>query len=80
MPILSVTVEAVTAIGTFAPECEECEGSGIITYLHGPCEHTRECDTCHGAGRSLPCPACTDGTNHNTGDACVTCEGFAVLT
>ncbi|MFE3185517.1 hypothetical protein ACFXKR_32265 [Streptomyces violascens] len=80
MPTFTSPVEAVTVTGTFAPECGECEGSGTIIYLHGPHARTRECDTCHGTGRCLPCPACADGTNSVTGDTCTTCDGFAALT
>lgn len=72
-------VEAST-LGATAPECEDCEGSGTVTYLHGPYAHTRECDTCRGTGRCFPCPACTDGTSPATGEACTTCDGFAALT
>jgi DnaJ-class molecular chaperone len=80
MPTLFTPVEATTVTGTFAPECEDCEGSGITTYLHGPYVRTRECDTCHGTGRYLLCPACADGVSPTTGDTCTTCDGFAALT
>ncbi|GGX36297.1 hypothetical protein [Streptomyces noursei] len=80
MPSTLTTVEAITTLGTPAPECNECEGTGTTTYLHGPHEHTRECNACHGAGHRLSCPACTDGTNPGTGDTCTLCDGFAILT
>ncbi|MFF4605193.1 hypothetical protein ACFY12_20975 [Streptomyces sp. NPDC001339] len=72
-------IEAAPILGVNAPECDDCEGSGTVTYLLGPYEHTRECDTCHGAGHCLPCPTCTDGADPITGDTCATCDGFAVL-
>ncbi|WP_411129726.1 hypothetical protein [Streptomyces sp. x-19] len=80
MLVILNTVEAVTVLGAPAPECGECEGSGAVTHPHGPHEHSRECDACHGAGYRLACPACTDGTNTSTGDTCTTCDGFAILT
>lgn len=74
------TVEAVTILGVTAPECDGCEGSGTMTYLLGPYEHTRECEACLGVGRRLPCPTCADGTDPATEDTCTTCEGFTFLT
>ncbi|MEV0445517.1 hypothetical protein AB0I84_08860 [Streptomyces spectabilis] len=71
-------VDAYEALGIPAPECDACEGSGTATFHLGPHEHSRECDQCHGIGRHLPCPHCTDGTDPS-GDTCQTCDGFASL-
>lgn len=73
-------VDAFDALDVLAPECGECEGSGLVTYHHGPYERTRECEHCHGTGRHLPCPHCTDGTHPQSGDTCPTCDGYAALT
>ncbi|WP_159053449.1 hypothetical protein [Streptomyces regalis] len=70
-------IDAYETLGTVAPECGECEGTGMVTYFHGPYERERECDRCHGLGRHLPCPHCTDGTQPDTGGTCATCDGYA---
>ncbi len=62
---MSVTVSPVhcyDALGFDAPECRDCEGTGVATYLRGPYLEQRECEDCLGAGRRLTCPDCTDGT------------------
>lgn len=70
-------IEAAATLGVPAPECEACEGTGTVIYLHGPYERARECDSCHGAGRCLPCPHCTLGVTPGTEDTCPTCDGYA---
>ncbi|MEU7576795.1 hypothetical protein AB0B50_04235 [Streptomyces sp. NPDC041068] len=78
MPTTTTIVDAYEALGALAPECGMCEGSGMVTFLLGPYEHSRECDQCHGVGRYLACPHCTDGVAPS-GDTCRTCEGFTAL-
>ncbi|MEN8656304.1 hypothetical protein ABCR94_38470 [Streptomyces sp. 21So2-11] len=72
-------IDAYKALGIAAPACDDCEGAGMVTYYHGPYEHQRDCDRCHGIGRSLPCPHCTDGTHAGTDETCATCDGYASL-
>lgn len=79
MSVTPIAVDAYEVLGVTAPECDECEGSGVVTYCHGPHERERECDHCHGFGRRLPCPHCIDGTQSGTGDTCPTCGGYASL-
>ncbi|WP_433547196.1 hypothetical protein ACQPZG_20490 [Streptomyces sp. CA-294286] len=69
-------VECFERYGHDAPECENCEGSGQDAYLLGPYEVPRECPDCHGSGRALKCPDCSDGT-WPTGDSCPSCDGYA---
>ena len=38
MPASPTMVDAINVLGVAAPECDECEGAGTVTFFHGPYE------------------------------------------